>query len=97
MALHNVGHFLKKNPILSLYLSIPPYYEQNVIGTNLRPTLEHCILFCVSHVHLWLEWFGLLGPYGRLDLSKFSFVNELVPFAPLPVEQFAGNKSLLLH
>ena len=64
MALHNVRHFLKKNPILSLYLSIPPYYEQNVIGTNLRPTLEHCILFCVSHVHLWLEWFGLLGPYG---------------------------------
>ena len=57
VALHNVRHFLKKNPILSLYLSIPPYYEQNVIGTNLRPTLEHCILFCVSHVHLWLEWF----------------------------------------
>ena len=69
MALHNVRHLLKKNPILSLYLCIPPYYEQNVIGTNAKPTLEHCIFFRVSYAHLWLEWFGLLGPYGRLDLS----------------------------
>ena len=32
MTLHNVRHFLKKNPILSLYLSIPPYYEQILLA-----------------------------------------------------------------